>query len=436
MTLKVLELFGGIGACTAAMKRLGIDFEVVDYVEIDKHAVASYNAINGTNFTPQDVTKWDKDIKVDFIMHGSPCQDFSLAGVQKGGDKGSGTRSSLMYETVRIVEKLRPKYVCWENVANLLSEKHFHNFANYINTLAELGYSSAYKVLNAKNYGIPQNRERVFTISVLDGASIDLFGHELDFHWPQPFPLEKRLKDLLEDNVSKKFYIPEKMLNYFMANAPKQIDDENDTERVLQIGNAIGTANRDNPQRGRVYEPQGIAPALNTMQGGNLQPFVIGGIGEKLSNKGSQWYQQNRVYDSRSVALCVDGSGIGTNYAIPIKNATEQGYLLAEEGDGVDISTRMEHHRGTVQKGMTQTLTTAGGAERGVVINDLRIRKLTPRECWRLMGRTDDDFEKAEKVCSNSQLYKQAGNSIVVDVLVYLFDELFRQYPTERNENG
>jgi DNA (cytosine-5)-methyltransferase 1 len=172
----------------------------------------------------------------------------------------------------------------------------------------------------------------------------------------------------------------------------------NASAKVLQIGNAIESANRDNPQRGRVYDPQGIAPALSTMQGGDQQPVVLG--------------------------------------AIPIKNATEQGYLLAEEGDGVDISTRMQHHRGTVQKGMTQTLTTAGGTERGVVIDDLRIRKLTMRECWRLMGRTDDDFEKAEKVCSNSQLYKQAGNSIVVDVLVYLFGELFRQYPTERNENG
>lgn len=375
MTLKVLELFGGIGACTAAMKWLGIDFEVVDYVEIDKHAVASYNAINGTNFTPQDVTKWDKDIKVDFIMHGSPCQDFSLAGVQKGGDKGSGTRSSLMYETVRIVEKLRPKYVCWENVANLLSEKHFHNFANYINTLAELGYSSAYKVLNAKDYGIPQNRERVFTISVLGGASIDLFGHELDFHWPQPFPLEKRLKDLLEDKVDEKFYLSDAILKYFIANTQKQ--EEN--------GNGFRFAPTDG---------EGTARTLTTKPGERMddnyiiseaKPRVIGGFGEKNSNNGTQWHQQNRVYDSENIALCVDGSGLGTNYAIP--------------GQSV-------------------------------------IRKLTPRECWRLMGRTDDDFEKAEKACSNSQLYKQAGNSIVVDVLVYLFGELFRQYPTERNENG
>ena len=114
--LKVLELFGGIGACSKALERLNIEHEVVDYVEIDKYAVKSYNAIHGTNFEPQDITTWNKQLDVDLIMHGSPCQDFSLAGKQAGGDKDSGTRSSLLYETVRIVSKLKPKYVIWENV--------------------------------------------------------------------------------------------------------------------------------------------------------------------------------------------------------------------------------------------------------------------------------------------------------------------------------
>ena len=132
--LKVLELFGGIGACTKALKRLHIDFQVVDYVEIDKFAVKSYNAINGTSFQPQDISKWNKDLNVDLIMHGSPCQDFSLTGLNKGGDEGSGTRSSLMYETVRIVKKLNPRYVIWENVRNVLSYKHIHNFHTYIHT--------------------------------------------------------------------------------------------------------------------------------------------------------------------------------------------------------------------------------------------------------------------------------------------------------------
>ena len=158
--LKVLELFAGIGACSKALDRLGIEHEIVDAVVIDKYAVKSFNAIHGTNFEPQDITTWDKEIECDLIMHGSPCQDFSVAGLGKGGDKGSGTRSSLMYETLRIVEKLKPKYVIWENVKNLLSKKHRHNFDAYIDAMDKLGYKSKYKVLNAKDYGVPQNRER------------------------------------------------------------------------------------------------------------------------------------------------------------------------------------------------------------------------------------------------------------------------------------
>ena len=129
--LKVLELFAGLGACSKALERLNIPHEIVDAVEIDKYAIQSFNAIHGTNFEPQDITSWDKDINVDLICHGSPCTNFSMAGKQEGGDKGSGTPSSLMYESIRIIEKLKPKYVIWENVKNLLSKKHKHNFDNY-----------------------------------------------------------------------------------------------------------------------------------------------------------------------------------------------------------------------------------------------------------------------------------------------------------------
>lgn len=173
MKLKLLELFGGIGACSKALERLGIDFEIVDYVEIDKYAVKSFNAIHGTNFEPQDICNWDKEIEVDLIMHGSPCQDFSLAGKQAGGDKGSGTRSSLMYETLRIVNKLKPKYVIWENVKNLISKKHIHNFNAYLDSMEKMGYRNYYKVLNAKDFGIPQNRERVFTVSILGKSNFN-----------------------------------------------------------------------------------------------------------------------------------------------------------------------------------------------------------------------------------------------------------------------
>lgn len=168
--LKVLELFSGIGAFSSALDRLGVEHEIVDAVEIDKYAIKSFNAIHGTHFGPQDITKWDKNIDVDLIMHGSPCQDFSIAGRQAGGDEGSGTRSSLMYETLRIAEKLKPRYVIWENVKNLLSKKHKHNFESYLESMGKLGYSNFYQVLNSKDYGIPQNRERVFTISILGGG--------------------------------------------------------------------------------------------------------------------------------------------------------------------------------------------------------------------------------------------------------------------------
>ena len=148
--IRVLELFAGIGACSKALTNLGIEHEIVDAVEIDKYAIKSFNAIHGTNFEPQDITTWNKDIECDLIMHGSPCQDFSVAGRGAGGDKDSGTRSSLMYETLRIVEKLRPKYVVWENVKNLLSKKHRHNFDAYLDAMADMGYINNYKVLNAK----------------------------------------------------------------------------------------------------------------------------------------------------------------------------------------------------------------------------------------------------------------------------------------------
>ena len=253
--LRVLELFAGIGACSKALENLGIPHEIVDAVEIDKHAIASFNAIHGTNFEPQDICKWDKDIEVDLIMHGSPCQDFSLAGKQAGGDENSGTRSSLMYETIRIVEKLKPKYVIWENVKNLLSKNHRHNFDKYLEVMESLGYTNYYQVLNAKDYGVPQNRERIFTVSILDSTGYNFpegdvcdnkiqvvgnympSGHDASrivdengiaptvkenhgtvtavmqrFEFPEKQELKLKLKDILEVEVDEKYYISNKWL--------------------------------------------------------------------------------------------------------------------------------------------------------------------------------------------------------------------------------
>lgn len=214
--LKVLELFAGIGACSKALERLGIEHEIVDAVEIDKYAIKSFNAIHGTNFEPQDITTWDKDIECDLIMHGSPCQDFSVAGKGAGGDEGSGTRSSLLYETLRIVDKLRPEYVIWENVKNLLSAKHRHNWEAYVKRMEEMGYTSYCQVLNAKDYGVPQNRERVFTVSI----RLDV-PYCWAFKFPPKRPLTRRLKDVLEDNVDEKYYLSDEQVAGFVHSTEK-----------------------------------------------------------------------------------------------------------------------------------------------------------------------------------------------------------------------
>lgn len=371
--LKIMECFGGIGACSKALENLGIDYEIVDYVEIDKYAVASFNAMHDTNYEPQDICEWNKDIEADLIMHGSPCQDFSLAGKQAGGDKDSGTRSSLMYETLRIVENIKPKYVIWENVKNLVSKKHIHNFEAYLEQMSDLGYHNYWKVLNAKNYGIPQNRERVYTVSIR--ADIDK-----GFEFPEAQELKLKLKDMLEDNVDEKYYISTKYIEYSnFYTIPRSSD-----------GKLI------NGSYNRVWKEDKISGSLNLT---------------KIQEYGT--IENNDV-------------NVGGQPCIEIKNATKKGYLEAYEGDGVDISSRMKYHRGNVQPQSVQTIDCTGGEGHGVVMPDLRIRKLTPKECWRLMGFDDESFKKAQAHNSNAQLYKQAGNSIVVNVLMAIFEKLLK----------
>lgn len=167
--LRVLELFAGIGAASKALENLGIEHEIVDAVEIDKYAIKAFNAIHNTNFGPQDITKWDKDIDVDLIIGGFPCQDISVAGKGAGIVKGK-TRSGLMYEMMRIIAKLKPRYVIAENVKNILSQKHRSQLEEFLRFLSDQGYAVTMDMLNAKDFSTPQNRERVFMIGVRDVA--------------------------------------------------------------------------------------------------------------------------------------------------------------------------------------------------------------------------------------------------------------------------
>lgn len=374
--LRVLELFAGIGACSKALENLGIKHEIVDAVEIDKYAIAAFNAIHGTSFEPQDITKWDKDVECDLIMHGSPCQDFSIAGKQAGGDEGSGTRSSLMYETLRIVEKLRPKYVIWENVKNLLSQKHRHNFDAYLEAMDKLGYTNYYQVLNAKDYGVPQNRERVFTVSIrLDTPYATLF------QFPPRRPLTRRLKDVLEDVVEERYYL--KKTNNIVF-SEKRVHWDNS-------GKGYGS------QQDRAVYADGLAPTLSRCNehGDKAQVCIIAS-------------RDNYV---------VEPTG-----GVCIKTANKKGHDMATDGDGVDLGyPDSKTRRGRVGHGVCKTLPTSDSQG---VLDGSRIRKLTPKECYRLMGFDDASFERASKVISRTQLYKTAGNSIVVPVLEAILKEL------------
>ncbi len=515
----------------------------------------------------QDITEWNKDIDVDLIMHGSPCQDFSVAGKQAGGDVGSGTRSSLMYETIRIVGKLRPKYVVWENVKNLLSKKHKHNFDAYIETMNILGYNSYYQVLNAKDYGIPQNRERVFTISIRKdvlvyddynsnirkdqdtigtlttncGSSANRNGWKIveinqGFQFPEKEPLKLRLKDMLEEQVDEKYYLSDVQVNKIQTSEfmqeKKRIQEKDYSDTILardwkdpkcvQVGNLQGGKwDKINESCRRVYNEEGISPTVHTCQGGNTEPKVMikiknatkkgydevidgdsinlsypesttrrgrvgHGVAQTLQCNDSMrvvlnplkdkspygWHFEQNVYDVNGITRSIKaGGGSGNIPKAILEEPTIQvlgNYMPSNHDasrivDSDGLAPTVKENHGTVtatvvgekeyertplkflnrnQKNIegdyafcVDSCNTGGVKE--IEGNNLKIRKLTPKECWRLMGFDDSDFEKAKNALnekfykgkdkSSSQLYKQAGNSIVVNVLEKIFKNLLEE---------
>ena len=362
--IKVIELFAGVGSQAMALRNIGIDYEVIGISEIDKFAYKSYEAIHGKVKNFGDITKINKLPYCDLLTYSFPCQDLSIAGQQKGISKD--TRSGLLLEVERLLLKAKenrtlPKYLLLENVKNLVGKKFIKDFERWLSFLNNLGYYSNWEVLNAKDYGIPQNRERAFVVSSLEN---------IHYEFPNPVELKSKMKDLLEEKVNEKYYLSEQCLKYFTDTKnrngfirgekfnPRKSEDCNTafaiTTRagsrptdnfIIQLGNLKNTESfGGNPQTGRAYSPDGISPRLNTMQGGGLEPKI----------------------------------------------------LQSE---------------------------------------DYKIRKLTPLECWRLMGFSDNDYYAAKSVgTSNAQLYKQAGNSIVITVLEAIFRNLF--FKKHRRKQG
>lgn len=307
--IQILELFGGIGSSRIALRNLGVPVKAIDYVEIDEKAVRSYNAMFEKELKYKTQTVVGYNLKPDILIHGSPCQDFSIAGHQNGADEGTETRSSLMWETIHIIQQMgvwKPRVVIWENVKNVLSKHMRHNFNRYLDEMEKLGYTSNYKVLNSMDFGLPQDRNRVFVISCLDGT---FFNFETLKNKPM-----KDIKEFLEKNVTDRKYI---------VSQPSMIKKIN---------------NKDGNFGGRVQVIKDHCWTITTKQ-------------MRCPNSG-----------------------------------------VIDLGDG-------------------------------------RYRYLTERECWRLQGYSDSDFEAALKVQPgkedklNGALYKQAGNSIPV----CFFEAIFKQ---------
>ncbi|HEM6222113.1 TPA: DNA (cytosine-5-)-methyltransferase [Streptococcus suis] len=379
--MKFLDLFAGIGGFRLGMERAG--HECVGFCEIDPFARKSYKAIHDTEgeFEFHDITRvTDESVReigrVDVICGGFPCQAFSIAGKRAGFED----RGTLFFEIARFASILRPKYLFLENVTGLLNHDNGNTFETILGALDDLGYDAEWQVFNSKNFGVPQNRERVFIIGHLRGAS----GRAI-------FPFERGDKE---------------------------------------IGSLQGQST--NTITARYGEAQGSGS------------YIIEGQQPKIIQRG-HGYNQGGEHDT---APTLTSNSWQENNLLAIKEATTKGYSEATVGDSINLShPNSATRRGRVGKQMANTLLT--GEEQGVVVYDfynrktkdevgtltasghqgntkagtfgildgIRIRKLTPRECWRLQGFPDWVFDKAQAVNSNSQLYKQAGNSVTVNVI-------------------
>jgi DNA (cytosine-5)-methyltransferase 1 len=307
--LKVLSLFSGIGAFEKALENLNVPYELVAFCEFDKFAVKSYCAIHGVDesknlgdITKVDETKLPKDI--DVLTYGFPCTDISNAGLKKGlfNEDGTKTRSGLFFDGLRIIKATKPKIAIAENVKNLISKKFTEQFQIVLDSLEEAGYNNYWKVLNVKDYGVPQNRERVFIVSIRKDIDHGLF------QFPEPFPLKKRLKDVLEDEVDEKFYLSDKMICY-----KPESECAASGNGLIQVGQMY--PNGGNPQAGRIYDDEGISPTMDTCSGGNRMPKIL------------------------------------------VRENTKKGYAEAVEGDSINLERiNSKTRRGRVGKQVAQTL--------------------------------------------------------------------------------
>ena len=470
--LRVFEAFAGVGSQSMALRNINCNYEVVGISDVDRYALLAYDAIHcnqyevdikskeemlkeikqkniAYNFSTgkSEIPRSEKDIKklydahvrsknfgdirlinpndlpdFDLFTYSFPCKNISVAGQQGGLEEGSGTQSALIWECKKIIEAKRPKYLMMENVKNIIGKKHKPILDMWCKVLEDLGYRNFLPeggYLNGKDFGVPQNRERVIMISIREDVNSN-------FEFPKGKDTGIRLKDVLESNVNEKYYISKDKFiikNKILLHNPSigasrgRYVNENGkkvTKQHLEINkkgvsNSLTTVQTDNlvieskneliqvgmlnikgnESNRRVYYDAGLCPTLNSMNGGNRQPKVL------------------------------------------IPQATKKGYIELTLPWVADLSyPNSKTRRGRVQNGGNITPTITATQQDICLINeDYLIRKLTPLECWRLMGFKDDDFNKAKNVgLSESKLYERAGRGIVVPMLEEIFKNLFSEY--------
>lgn len=259
--IKFLSLFSGIGSPEMALRNIGIDYDLVGFSEIDKYAIKSYCAIHDVDPSDNlgDISKINfknlvKKTKgmLDLIFHGSPCTDFSVSGHKEGGDEGSGTRSSLMWHTVEAIKSLKPKFVIWENVKGVLMKDHIHNFNKYLDKLKCLGYNSYHKLINAYDFGVAQDRDRIFVVSIREDV-------DDGFEFPKGYDYKVNLKDIIEDDVDERFYT-KKILN------PRK------TKKYIQYDNS---GKGHNSQQNRLYPIDGPICTLPNRNSGDKSQILL-----------------------------------------------------------------------------------------------------------------------------------------------------------------
>jgi DNA (cytosine-5)-methyltransferase 1 len=385
-----VSLFSGVGGFEQALNKLGGTCVMAS--EIDKFANQSYEILYGEK-TVGDITKVEaEDVPDhDVLVGGFPCQAFSVAGKRGGFDDARGT---LFFEIARLAKVKRPKAMLLENVKGLISHDKGKTLDTIVTTLNRLGYTVDFNVLNSKYFGVPQNRERIFIIALRDdliepqawaikGTNVVAKGKRrisqlsgvktFNFDWPEQTEVTTRLRDILEDNVDERYYLSEEKTASLIAQ--------------LNEGSGIGKDGK-----------------LSTVcTGENISPCIDANFTKGLGPSDVEKNRNRRTH-------IIEG--------LPIREATKKGYAIANEGDAVNYqSPDSQTRRGRVGKQLANTLE-ASGINQGVVTPRYRIRKLTPLECFRLQGFPDEAHAKlVEGGISNSQLYRQAGNAVTVNVI-------------------